>query len=421
MSATVFENANAMPAPTWHRMKASSTTIQIPDGLEEAQSVSVQATDGAFGEADAFDAAIASAQQAWEAQATPYLTTAKVDASKSDADADALYGGTALSRYQAKSDAIGEAQSLAAAFETGIGREVFAFMREAADEPIVIAAPAGKTVSATLDVAGVDGAMNFAAVDLVAGAGADLTLIVNVDSPDEGAGFVGTSVRAFADDDASIHIVRTQTLDDGWTDLDDMGLFTGADASIDVRQTILGASETYTGIAGDIRGARSRMDITARYLGHGQQKHDISYTLRHHGVKTRCSINANGVLAGESQKSLRGTIDLVRGCKGAEGQENETVLLVDDAVQNKTVPVILCNEDDVAGNHGATIGHVRPEQMFYLASRGLSQEAAEQMFVRAMLEQAAIDAPDDTSRANVIRLGNKLVDNFDAGFVGEEA
>ena len=99
---------------------------------------------------------------------------------------------------------------------------------------------------------------------------------------------------------------------------------------------------------------------------------------------------------------------LIRGCKGASGQENETVLLVDEGVENKTVPVILCNEDDVAGNHGATIGHVRPEQMFYLASRGLTQEAAERMFVSAMLEQAALDAPDAASRAGVERLAARI-------------
>lgn len=420
MEAIVFDKANAMPAPTWHRMKTSSITIEIPAGLDEAYAVSVSATDGAFGEPDAFEAAIAQAQAAWEETHTePYLTTARVDEAKNDDDG--LYGGTALSRYQAASDAVGESRSLAVAFETGISTEVYSFMREYADEPVVITASAGKSVQATLDVTGVDGAMNFAAVDVVAGAGSDVTLILNVDSPDGGTGVVGTSVRAFADSDASIRIVRTQTLDDGWIDLDDMGLFTWDDAKIDVRQTILGASNTFTGIGGDIRGNRSRMGIDARYLGHGEQVHDINYTLRHNGVKTQCNISSNGVLAGKSKKTLRGTIDFVRGCKGAEGTEHETVLLVDDDVENKSVPVILCNEDDVAGNHGAAIGHVRPEQMFYLASRGLSQEAAEQMFVRAMLEQAAIDAPDQASREGVLRLATTLVDGFDADFLEEEA
>ena len=68
-------------------------------------------------------------------------------------------------------------------------------------------------------------------------------------------------------------------------------------------------------------------------------------------------------------------------------------------------PTILCDEDDVAGNHGATIGHVRPEQLFYLESRGVSSEDAEALFIRAKLEDAALSAPDERIRAAILRLG----------------
>ena len=89
------------------------------------------------------------------------------------------------------------------------------------------------------------------------------------------------------------------------------------------------------------------------------------------------------------------------------------MLLANKGVDNKTVPVILCDEDDVAGNHGATIGHVRDEQLFYLACRGLDQNAAEDLFIRAKLEDAALSATDERTRAGVVRLGNNLIDNFE--------
>ena len=82
-------------------------------------------------------------------------------------------------------------------------------------------------------------------------------------------------------------------------------------------------------------------------------------------------------------------------------------------MDNKTVPNILCDEDDVAGNHGATIGHVRPEQLFYAACRGLSQEQTEALFLSAKLEDAALQAPDDAVRANVVRLGNQIIPHFE--------
>ena len=50
------------------------------------------------------------------------------------------------------------------------------------------------------------------------------------------------------------------------------------------------------------------------------------------------------MLTGTSKKVYRGTIDLVHGCKGATGTERETVLLANKGVDNKTVPVILCDE-----------------------------------------------------------------------------
>lgn len=211
-----------------------------------------------------------------------------------------------------------------------------------------------------------------------------------------------------------MNIARTQTLDSTWTDLDDMGLFADDGARISIRETVLGAAKVYGGIGGDLRGDAARIDIDLRYLGHGALERDFNYSLRHHGLKTECAIKANGVLAGSSKKVLRGTIDLVRGCKGSAGQENETVLLVDNSVTNLTVPVILCNEDDVSGNHGATIGHVRDEQMLYLACRGISRDAAEKMFVRAIMEQAALEAPDETTCRSVLRLGDTILGNFSA-------
>ena len=139
------------------------------------------------------------------------------------------------------------------------------------------------------------------------------------------------------------------------------------------------------------------------------------------GKKTTCNLDANGVLADRSRKVLRGTIDLVHGCKGAEGTEREMVLLADEKVVNKTIPTILCDEDDVAGNHGATIGHVRPEQMNYLMTRGISQEAAERLFANATLEEAAINAPDAQVRASVARLAAELNVPFELVGADEEA
>lgn len=394
-----------MPAPTWHFLRMNDVDIEIPADLAITHDAQIE---GALTGGGAFEEAMDAAQVAYDAAFgdKPFL------ANYEDEQANRL-GGLALSRYQKNADAAEAAKDLRATYEQGLGQEAGAWLRDVAGEPQAIVAAQGETRACSIKIDGVDGHVNATAIDLVAQAGATLDVNISVNSPTAGSGITGSTLRIFAAEGARVTVRRVQTLDDSWTDLDDMGLFLADSATIEVYQTVLGAGKTFTGLAGDLRGYASTANVYTHYLGHGQQQLDFNYILRHHGAKTTCKLYANGVLAGSSSKTLRGTIDLIRGGKGAVGQEIDNVLLVDEGVHNKTVPTILCNEDDVMGTHGATIGHIKPEQLFYLASRGLSQEQAEGMFITASLEDAWINAADEPTRQAVARLGNTLVENFE--------
>ena len=95
----------------------------------------------------------------------------------------------------------------------------------------------------------------------------------------------------------------------------------------------------------------------------------------------------------QPRKVFRGTIDFKNGSAGSAGNEKETVLLLGDDVVNKTVPLILCAEENVVGNHGATIGELDDDTLFYFASRGIRpRAAAEDLLARAAMERLA---PED--------------------------
>ena len=74
------------------------------------------------------------------------------------------------------------------------------------------------------------------------------------------------------------------------------------------------------------------------------------------------------------QKVFRGTIDFKNGSSDSVGNEKETVLMLGENVVNKTVPLILCAEENVVGNHGATIGELDDETLFYFESRGIGRD-----------------------------------------------
>lgn len=61
--------------------------------------------------------------------------------------------------------------------------------------------------------------------------------------------------------------------------------------------------------------------------------------------------------------------------------------MLGEEVENKTVPVILCSEENVVGNHGATIGELDEETLFYFESRGIGKEQAEGIMARAGIDR----------------------------------
>lgn len=416
MDALVIKKANAMPAPTWSWLKMNETKVAVPAGLERDCQVVIENAGDLLETHASFEGAVEKLQQRVDARRGGDADTRAIlraaqghDAGASDLDTPAL------SSYEKKVALSQIAGDVAADFETGVGRDARAYLNFLAGGTAVLATEPGDEASATVRVSARPGTSSSASIDVVAAEDSELDLAISIDAAcgADQAAFAGSALRVFAGERSHVNVTVYLTCGAGVTCVEDSGFVLDDDARVTVRHVVLGGSFTATGLAADLRGDRSRIDIDTSYLGAGADERDFNYIVRHRGKKTECNLDANGVLTGTSKKILRGTIDLMHGAKGAQGNERETVLLANKGVDNKTVPMILCDEDDVAGNHGATIGHVRPEQLFYMGCRGLSEKQAEELFISAKLEDAAITAPDEQMRDNVVRLASTLVDNFE--------
>ena len=414
MPGLTIRHASAMPAPTWSWLKMNDVTIQIPDDLERNCQVEIEAGD-TLDNTTSFEGSVAALQ-------------ARMDAARADAPADeramitAATGADrgaeeldipALSTYEHRAVLSEVSGDIANDFETGVGADMRAYLNFLAGGTAVLATEEGEEAEAAIRVTTHEGEASGASIDIVAAPNSTFSIVLSLDSDADASAFMGSTMRVFAGAGARVDITVYLTASDAVTCVEDSGFVLDEGARVNVRHVVLGGGFTATGLAADLRGDRSRIDVDTSYLASGAQQRDFNYIIRHRGRKTISNMDANGVLTGTSKKCLRGTIDLIHGAKGAEGNERETVLLASKGVDNKTVPNILCDEDDVAGNHGATIGHVRPEQLFYAACRGLSQDETEALFLSAKLEDAALQAPNDAVRANVVRLGNQIIPHFE--------
>jgi Fe-S cluster assembly scaffold protein SufB len=131
------------------------------------------------------------------------------------------------------------------------------------------------------------------------------------------------------------------------------------------------------------------------YLCRDDHELDINYVSDHRGKKTEALMQFKGVLMDNASKTFRGTIDFKNGSSGSVGDEQEDALLLSEDVINKTMPVILCQEEDVDGRHGATIGQLGEDILFYMQSRGIDEEEAKRIMIKARLESVARMIPDE--------------------------
>ena len=185
---------------------------------------------------------------------------------------------------------------------------------------------------------------------------------------------------------------------EGHTLINDVGGLCEENASIELVQLIVGEHIAVDGARVDLGGDGSKFESAMGYLAAKDQKVDINLIVNHIGRKTNCVIETDGSLNDRAEKIFRGTIDFKNGSSGSKGQESEQVLLLGDDVVNKTIPLILCAEENVEGNHGATIGALDDDTLFYFASRGMDEKTAERVMTRAKLERICRRIPDAQSR-----------------------
>lgn len=213
-----------------------------------------------------------------------------------------------------------------------------------------------------------------------------------------GEGTAVLEIKISAEAGSTVDLTVIQTVGSDCDVITDIGCTCDKNANFNLTKLELGGAHEYVAVSADLSGEHSSFTASAGYRVKTNQSLDMNYVVRHTGRKTESNIFASGILENDSTKTFRGTIDLIKGCAGAKGTENEDILLLGDNQVNQTIPLILCDEEDVEGNHGASIGRLDDNIIFYLGSRGISAEAAEDIIAHAKLDAIISHIPDEEVR-----------------------
>ncbi|MBR6295951.1 MAG: SufD family Fe-S cluster assembly protein [Treponema sp.] len=237
----------------------------------------------------------------------------------------------------------------------------------------------------------------FTAADtvIVAESGSESTFIFEYTSANDAGGVFGNRIRVHCAENAVVHIVTVNILGKGIVHYNGIGSMVSDSGRVDLIQIELGGKETFSGSYHNLYGYKSSCNVQGGYAVQGDSQLDINYVAHQSGRESDSFSFFNGVLMDNAKKAWRGSIDFERDAKDAKGDEQENVLLLSPKVVNKSMPVILCDEEDVEGRHGGTIGRLGEDELLYLETRGIDEMTARSMMIKSKINAVARFIPDE--------------------------
>ena len=217
-------------------------------------------------------------------------------------------------------------------------------------------------------------------------------------------------LRVNAKSNSRTNIVIINMLNDYTTNL--LSIENILEESSNVNYTIVdfGGKTSVTNYYSKLDGKGAKANINTIYLGKGEQVFDINYIAELFGENTETNIEVQGALKDEAKKNFKGTIDFKKGSKKAKGDENEFCMLLSDKAKSKALPMLLCTEEDVEGNHSSSAGKIEDDKLFYIMSRGLSEKDAMKLIVKAKFNKILETIKDEKLKEEIVEEIDKRLD-----------
>ena len=132
--------------------------------------------------------------------------------------------------------------------------------------------------------------------------------------------------------------------------------------------------------------------ISIAFAGKGQNQ-DTGAKMIHVAPNTTSSIISKSISRGGGTVNYRGKVDFGRKAKGAKAHVECDTIILDDYSFSDTIPTNIVRNSDVSLEHEATVSKISEDQLFYLMSRGLTEEEATEMIVMGFIEPFAKELP----------------------------
>lgn len=199
---------------------------------------------------------------------------------------------------------------------------------------------------------------------------------------------------------SEINIVKTNTIENS---IESIIVNEDENSVVNIISIDLAKKNNITNYLAKLTGNNSKNSYQTAYIGQNNDVLDFTFKIDHIGKNTQGFMDTRGILQDSAIKTLRNAINFEKGAKKAVGSESEYVMILSPNVLNNSIPLLLCTEDDVSGEHGAGIGRIDDAVMFYLMSRGLSYEESKKLLIQGYLNPIIDKINDDSVKTFIYK------------------
>lgn len=237
---------------------------------------------------------------------------------------------------------------------------------------------------------------SYPRVKLRVGKGARLGLIERHISFGSDANFVNSAVDVEVARDAVVQHYRLQQTGPRALWFDTLTAQLAANARYQVHTVNLGGLSARSTMRVQLTGEHAQVGVFGVSVGGKNQVHDIFALVEHIAPNTRTEQSFRGISSGRARVAFNGKIVVHKGAHGTDSRQSLRGLLAGADAEIDVRPQLEIYTDDVRCNHGATVGKLDDNMLFYLLSRGLDGETAQRLLKWAFLEDvvAKIEVPE---------------------------
>lgn len=225
------------------------------------------------------------------------------------------------------------------------------------------------------------------------GAGSRVTLVEHTAALGKGLSLSNPVTEVFVARDANVEHVKLQEEAPKAFHLAALAVRQEAGSRFASHSLALGAELGRVDITCTLAGGGAHAALYGLYLGRGRQLLDHHTTIDHASPHTTSDELYKGILDGRAHGVFHGRIHVRPHAQKIQAMQNNRNLLLSDQCVVNTKPQLEIFADDVRCSHGAAIGQLDPDHVFYLQSRGIEREAAQALLVLAFASELVRKLP----------------------------